>query len=61
MRISRGPVLPQYPKPRRLPRASMPVILELEDWTAWLEGPNPGALLKPAADDVLRLWPVSRG
>jgi len=39
----------------------MPVILELEDWTAWLEGPNPGALLKPAADDVLRLWPVSRG
>ena len=40
----------------------MPVILEPQDWPAWLgEVPaEPEALLRPAADDVLRLWPVSR-
>jgi putative SOS response-associated peptidase YedK len=41
----------------------MPVILEPPDWPAWLaeeEGGDPGLLLRPAADDVLRLWPVSR-
>ena len=40
----------------------MPVILEPADWPAWLgEAPGePSALLRPAADDVLRLWPVSR-
>ena len=40
----------------------MPVILEPQDWPAWL-GEIPGepeTLLRPAADDVLRLWRVSR-
>ncbi len=40
----------------------MPVILEAPDWPAWL-GEHEGdatALLRSAADDVLRLWPVSR-
>ena len=40
----------------------MPVILEAEDWPAWL-GEAPGdalALMRPAGDAVLRLWPVSR-
>lgn len=40
----------------------MPVVLEPQDWPAWLgEAPGePETLLRPAADDVLRLWPVSR-
>ena len=40
----------------------MPVILEPCDWPAWLgETPgDPAALLRPAADDILRVWPVSR-
>ena len=40
----------------------MPVILEAADWPAWLgeaDGDAP-ALMRPAADDVLNLWPVSR-
>jgi putative SOS response-associated peptidase YedK len=40
----------------------MPVILEPADWPAWLgeaEG-DPATLLRAAADDVLRFWPVSR-
>ncbi len=39
----------------------MPVILEEEDWPVWLgeEEGDPQALLRPAADGVLRLWPVS--
>ena len=40
----------------------MPVILEAGDWSQWLgevEG-DPAALLRPAADDVLKVWPVSR-
>ncbi len=40
----------------------MPVILEPEHWPVWLgevEGDALG-LMRPAADDVLRLWPVSR-
>ena len=40
----------------------MPAILEPADWPGWLgevEG-DPVALLRPAADDVLKLWPVSR-
>ena len=40
----------------------MPVILEERDWPTWLgeaEGDAP-ALMRPAADDVLHLWPVSR-
>jgi putative SOS response-associated peptidase YedK len=37
----------------------MPVVLEAQDFSAWL---NDGglALLKPAANDVLQRWPVSR-
>ena len=40
----------------------MPVILAEEDWRLWL-GEREGdatALLRPAPDDVLHLWPVSR-
>ena len=40
----------------------MPVILEAADWPVWLgeaEG-DPAALLRPAPDDVLRVWPVGR-
>ncbi len=39
----------------------MPVILEPADWPVWLgeaEG-EPTTLLRPAKQDVLRLWPVS--
>jgi len=40
----------------------MPVILEEEDWRTWLgEVPrDPLALLRPAAEGVLRVWPVSQ-
>ena len=39
----------------------MPVILEPETWPTWLDGPDDDALslMRPAADTVLRLWPVS--
>jgi putative SOS response-associated peptidase YedK len=40
----------------------MPVILEPQDWPTWLgemEG-DPTPLLKPARDDVLSVWPVSK-
>jgi putative SOS response-associated peptidase YedK len=40
----------------------MPVIIEQSDWPVWLggaEGDVP-ALHRPAADEVLRTWPVSR-
>jgi putative SOS response-associated peptidase YedK len=40
----------------------MPVIIEQSDWPIWLaeaEGDVP-ALLHPAADGVLRTWPVSK-
>jgi putative SOS response-associated peptidase YedK len=40
----------------------MPVVLEEADWPIWLgevEG-DLKALLQPAAEDVLRVWPVSR-
>jgi putative SOS response-associated peptidase YedK len=40
----------------------MPVIVEEADWPVWL-GEAPGdvaALLRPAAENVLRVWPVSR-
>jgi putative SOS response-associated peptidase YedK len=41
----------------------MPVILPPEAWDAWLDPSNTdtdalGALLVPAADDLLQLWPV---
>ena len=40
----------------------MPVILEPDAWPVWLGEVvgDPGSLLRPAAEDVLRLWPVSR-
>jgi len=40
----------------------MPVILEEHDWRAWLgEVPrDPVELASPAADGVVKLWPVSR-
>jgi putative SOS response-associated peptidase YedK len=40
----------------------MPVILEPDAWPVWL-GEDSGAaadLMRPAADDTLHLWPVSR-
>ncbi|HET8700820.1 MAG TPA: SOS response-associated peptidase [Nitrococcus sp.] len=41
----------------------MPVILEEADWPLWLgetEDRDPAELLHPAAEDALRVWPVSR-
>jgi putative SOS response-associated peptidase YedK len=38
----------------------MPVILEPADFKAWLCGNDETKLLRPAADDKLRVWPVSR-
>jgi len=40
----------------------MPVIIEKADWPLWLgevEG-DPTTLLRPAPEDVLRLWPVGK-
>src|ERR1700760_1022134 len=40
----------------------MPVIIDKADWPLWLgevEG-DPAALLRPAPEDVLRLWPVDK-
>ena len=40
----------------------MPVIVEAGDWSLWLgdaEG-NAGALLRPASDEILKVWSVSR-
>jgi putative SOS response-associated peptidase YedK len=40
----------------------MPVILEEQDWSVWLgeaEGDST-ALLRPAPDGLLRVWPVDR-
>ena len=39
----------------------MPVILEASDWPVWLDEEEGDAklLLRPAADTVLRTWPVS--
>lgn len=40
----------------------MPVILEPQDWSAWLGEVEVDAatLLRPAGGDVLTVWPVSR-
>jgi putative SOS response-associated peptidase YedK len=38
----------------------MPVILEPRDLDAWLTGGAGPELLKPAANEVLQMWPVSR-
>jgi putative SOS response-associated peptidase YedK len=40
----------------------MPVVVEPENWPLWLgevEG-DPATLLRPAAEDVLRCWPVDK-
>jgi putative SOS response-associated peptidase YedK len=40
----------------------MPVIIKAGDWPLWLgdaEG-DPGELLRPTGDEVLKTWPVSR-
>jgi putative SOS response-associated peptidase YedK len=40
----------------------MPVVLEEDHWPVWLgeTDSDAPALMRPAADDVLHLWPVSR-
>jgi putative SOS response-associated peptidase YedK len=38
----------------------MPVILGQADFEPWLNGAAAAELLMPAADDRLRIWPVSR-
>jgi putative SOS response-associated peptidase YedK len=41
----------------------IPLVLEEADWPVWLgeiEG-GPTALLRPAAEDALHVWPISRG
>jgi putative SOS response-associated peptidase YedK len=37
-----------------------PVILDKTDFNPWLSGAADEELLRPAADDHLRMWPVSR-
>jgi putative SOS response-associated peptidase YedK len=40
----------------------MPVIIERQDWPLWLgeaDG-DPSSLLRPAPEDVLRVWPVGK-
>jgi putative SOS response-associated peptidase YedK len=40
----------------------MPVILDERDWAPWLgeAAAEPSALMRPAAEGALHLWPVSR-
>jgi putative SOS response-associated peptidase YedK len=40
----------------------MPVILDLKNVEQWERGDvkDAAALMKPAADDVLQMWPVSK-
>jgi putative SOS response-associated peptidase YedK len=38
----------------------MPVILERESIESWLSGDARTELLKPAPEDALRMWPVSK-
>jgi putative SOS response-associated peptidase YedK len=38
----------------------MPVLLDRADIESWLIGTGGTELLRPAADDRLRMWPVSR-
>jgi putative SOS response-associated peptidase YedK len=38
----------------------MPVLLAPRDYEAWLAGKAGVELLRPAPDDVLRMWPVSK-
>ena len=38
----------------------MPVLLQPSDFDRWLAGTTGTELLKPAANDYLQTWPVSR-
>jgi putative SOS response-associated peptidase YedK len=40
----------------------MPVIVEQQDWPTWLGevAGDRATLLRPAGEDVLKVWPVSR-
>ncbi len=38
----------------------MPVLLGIDDMAGWLSGEKGVELLKPAANDVLKSWPVAR-
>lgn len=38
----------------------MPVLLERQDHDAWLTGKDGAELLRPAPNDLLRMWPVSQ-
>jgi putative SOS response-associated peptidase YedK len=38
----------------------MPVILDAESFAPWLSGEAGAELLRPATNDVLQKWPVSR-
>ena len=38
----------------------MPVVLDKADIRPWLNGEADTELLRPAAEDRLRMWPVSR-
>ena len=38
----------------------MPVILHTADFGAWLAGAAGTEVLRPASEDRLRMWPVSR-
>jgi len=46
--------------PMRAIHDRMPVVLAPGDWAGWLEGDDPATLLRPAPDDLLRFWPVSK-
>ena len=36
----------------------MPVIIEKVDWPIWLGEGDAAALMRPAPENVLRIWPV---
>jgi putative SOS response-associated peptidase YedK len=38
----------------------MPVLLGKADFEPWLNGAAGAELLRPAAEDRLRMWPVSK-
>jgi hypothetical protein len=38
----------------------MPVLLDKADFGPWLSGAAGGEILKSAAEDRVRMWPVSR-
>ena len=40
----------------------MPVIIDRNDWPLWLgeSKGDPGLLLRPVAEDILRVWPIGK-